>query len=320
MPDAPIVTPAVDDKGATDGAAAAAAAAATGAAAAGAAVDDKAKAGAGGTILDGVAPKVDDKAGDWRAELTTDPEELKRLSRFADKKALFQSYRSLEKKMAAGEAPKPTLGDNPTEDEVKAFRAANGIPETADKYEITPPEGFVFGEADKPLLESFKAHAHTKNWNPAQLNDAVGWYAAEQARIAAARDAADGEFHTTSIAELAADWGPEFKANVNSVANLLATAPDGVAERIQGGRTADGKKLGDDPGVMRWLAQLSRELNPAATLLPAGQTNQAGLEARINEIKDLMTQEPQAYWGKPAVQKEYRELLAARAKIQARAA
>ena len=37
-----------------------------------------------------------------------------------------------------------------------------------------------------------------------------------------------------------------------------------------GGRTADGYRVGDDPHVLRWLAGLAREMNPAATLLPAG--------------------------------------------------
>jgi hypothetical protein len=74
----------------------------------------------------------------------------------------------------------PANGD----DKAKAeWRKERGIPDSAEGYE-PKVEGLVFGEADKPMVDSFKQHAHSKNWTPDQFNEALGWYAAEQEAIA----------------------------------------------------------------------------------------------------------------------------------------
>lgn len=264
---------------------------------------------------------------DWRNKLAGDnAEAIKTLSRYTSPKAFFDAHMALRTKMSAGElkavTPFPTDGD----DAAKAtWRKENGIPEKADGYE-PKVDGLVFGDADKPMLDSFKAHAFGKNWSPAQFNEALGWYANEQQQIKARQDTADETFRSESKDSLYTEWGPQdFKANINAVKNLLSSAPTDFADRLLGARLAPaagesvGKLLGDDPGALKWLSSLAREMNPAATLVPPG-TSDAGksVQDELNEIRRVTRETPEKVT--PAMEKRQTDLIAVMDKMKSRAA
>ena len=113
------------------------------------------------------------------------------------------------------------------------------------------------------------------------------------------------------------EWGGEYRQHLNAINNITALAPDGVPERFLGGRTADGKKIGDDPGIIKWLASIAREFNPAAPYVPVGSSNPAAaLGDRIGQIEKIM--HTPEYWQDSKVQEEYRNLVSARDKMQGR--
>lgn len=256
---------------------------------------------------------------DWRDKLAKGKaDRLKWLKRYTSLDNVLDAHDALRQRVSAGELKAVTQFPAEGTDEQKAeWRKQNGIPDKAEGYE-PKVEGLVFGDADKPMLDSFQAHAHGKNWTPAQFNDALSWYAAEQQQMAARQAEADASFRETARDALYSKWGAgDFRKNINAVNNLLETAPAGFKERLLGARLADGKLLGDDPGALDWLSGLSREMNPAATLVPAGNGAPGkGVEARLEEIRTIAREQPDKYDRK--LEAEQIELLAAQEKMQAR--
>lgn len=260
---------------------------------------------------------------DWRNKLAGDnADDLKTLTRYTSPKALFDAHKALRTKMSAGELKAITPFPVDADDAAKAaWRKENGIPDTAEAYE-PKVDGLVFGDADKPMLDSFKAHAHGKNWSPGQFNEALGWYANEQQQIKSRQDAADETFRSESKDALYGEWGPQdFKANINAVKNLMSSAPTGFADRLLGARLADGKLLGDDPNALKWLSSLAREINPAATLVPPG-TSDAGksVQDELEAIREKRRNDPAGYDADKKTQARELELIEAIHKMKSRAA
>lgn len=297
----------------------------TGAVDAGGKVADKAST----TLLDTTA--ADDKTTaapadwpeDWRDKLAGGDEKLaKQLARMASPKVLLDSYQNAQKKISSGQVKTP-LPDNATDEQLAAYRAENGIPEKPEGYEVKPPEGFVFGDADKPLIESFQKHAHGKNWSPSQFNEALGWYAQEQEAIQDRIAQADTQFRATSVDALRSEWGNEYRGNLTAIKNMMSAWPEGMADRLMGGRTADGKRIGDDVAFLSTMLNIQKELYPAASVVPAGTQNQTkAISDRIAEINVIMQgdEADAKYWRNPALQTEYAQLLDAQEKMKSRAA
>lgn len=262
----------------------------------------------------------------WRQKYAgEDAAALKRLERFADESAFFKSYRALEQKLSSGEykqvVPYPENGS----DEQKAeWRKANGIPDQPEGYveSLKLPEGLVPGEADKPGLDRLAQYAAEKNWSQDTYNAVMEAYYNEAEARQNMQDEEDDSFHQNSEDSLRGEWGDDYRRNVNAVHNLLAGAPDDVKDRLFGGRTADGKLIGDDPSVLKWLAQVSLDMNPAASVLPSGSSPDAfkgRLEALENMAKDANSDYYEGVNSKE-LQAEHLKLLEAQEKMNSRAA
>lgn len=281
------------------------------------------------TLLDGAdsEPEKPSKAEwpeDWRERLAGNDEALlKHLKRYSSPANYAKAGYEAQQRIRSGEVKKP-LGADAKPEEVAAWRKENGLPETVDDMlkAVEPPKGMVFGEADKPFLESFAKVAHERNWTPAQMNEAVGWYAAEQERILANRVEQDRAFKEQAQDELRDEWGAGYRSEINGVKNFLeSSAPAEVREAILAGRGPDGNLLGNNPHVMRWLASMAREINPAASVMPAGTSNAGkSMNDEIGEIEALMATDPDKYWQDPKKQERYAQLITAREKMNARAA
>lgn len=253
----------------------------------------------------------------WRDEVAAgDPDVRKLAERYTSPTEVAKALKAAQAKISSGQLVSK-LPDNPSPQELATWRAENGIPESPDKYVPQLPNGVVLGEDDAPLVKGFQEAALNANLNPKQFNDVMNWYVQEGQKQQEVLAQADEQFHQQAEDDLRKEWGPdEYRRNVNSIQNLMAAAPQGVAERLFGGRTADGRLIGDDPQVVRFLAQLAKELNPAASLLPPGTTNTTqGLSTRISQIEATLKDEPRKYWSDAAMQQEYRDLLSARDKL-----
>lgn len=282
------------------------------------------------TILDPANPPADPPAAppaapsepDWRAQMAGDDKEaLKRLTRFTDPSQVFKSFRSLEQKISSGEYRKP-LAENATPEEKATWRKENGLPEKADDYvtNLALPNGLVIGEAEKPIVSELASVAHEGNIDPKAFNGLVAKYYEMQDKQRQAQEDADATYKLEAEDALRKDWqGADYRRNLTAVNNLISTWPEGLASAVLAGRDPNGRKLGDNPQFIRQLAALALELNPAATLVPAGTTDAGkNVQARINEIRQIMRETPDKYNADKAMQQELLELNTANLKMEQR--
>lgn len=274
----------------------------------------------------GAAAAATDAAPDWRARMAGDDKAaLKELERYNTEADFYKSNKELRRKLSSGEY-KRALGADATDEEKAAWRKEQGIPDKAEGYieKLELPKGLVLGEADKPLAAEFASGAAEANMTPAQYSVMVAKYYAIQDAMKAKQDEADTVFKETTLEQLRDEWGPDYKRNLNAASNLVAAMPGKLADRLLSGRTADGRRIGDDPEMLAWLSSQARELNPMATLVPAGTSNAvAAGQARIAEIEKMMSDRSGEYYRGPnsaKIQQEYRDLLTARDTMKARAA
>ena len=291
---------------------------------------DKAASAVSGTLVTSgdtadkaAAPVADKPAVSWRDKIAgEDKTFLKSLSKYSDEAALGKAHQALLQKMSSGEykqvIPYPDKG---TPEQQAAWRKEQGVPEKPEEYiaKITLPNGIVPGDADKPALERLAKFAHGKNWTPDQHNAVLEAYYAEVDAVTKTRGEQDGGFKRESEDTLRTDWGNDYRPNLNAVKNLVSQAPKDVQERLFGGRTADGKLIGDDPSTLKWLAQLSREINPAASLLPPGSQNMKGVSTELDTIRDFRRKDPDGYERDQKMQARELELLDADLRMKKRA-
>ncbi|MBP27852.1 hypothetical protein [Methylobacterium sp.] len=259
---------------------------------------------------------------DWRQQLAGGDEALlKQLNRYASPANYAKAGFEAQQRLRAGQAKEP-LPENPTPEQVTAWRKDNGIPEAPDGYKIEPGDGLVFGEADKPMLDAFRAFAHERNWTPAQVNQGAAFVAQHAEQQRAAMDEADKSFRGEAQETLREEWGREFQANIAGLQNVVNRYSEpGTLDLLMGGRTADGRLIGDNPAVLRLLSTMAREINPLGTVVPAGtQDGGKAIETELAELKQMMRNDPDAYYkaddGKN--EKRYRQLLEVQAKVRQR--
>lgn len=286
----------------------------------------------GGSILDGdYADEADGKdagkqAGtwpeDWRQQIAGNDEKfLKRISRYNSPANIAKAFVELERKMSSGQYKKGLAADA-TPEEVAAWRKENGVPETPDGYSFDDlGDGYVLGEDDKPAVDAFREFAHGANMPPDQAKGIIKFYKQLEDKALADRLVADQQQKVEGIEQMRAELGPDFRSTISATNNLMTEMfGEEGAKLVQNARLPDGSVLANNPAILLPLAQFARNMG-GYDLLPAGGGNTAkGLDARIAEIENTMNTNFPAYDRNPAMQQEYRELLAAREKRQGRAA
>lgn len=292
--------------------------------------EDKAKEEA-----DAKKPAKSDWPDNWRERLAEHyaagdkkryNQELKRLQRITDPVGVYGMYRELEGRFTSGGLVKVPGKDAKPED-VAEFHKALGVPEKPEGYieHIKLENGAVIGDADKPFLSTFSEAMHKAGAPPASVNAAANWYYQLQEEQAAKLDEEDEAFRRESERTIKEELGPAFKRQTNAIAGLFSGAPGGadalnpnsLYARLVNGRTADGKIIGNDPAMMRWLIGMAQEINPIATVTEDGGTSVKSIEKELEEIKALRQADKRKYYS-DAVQARELELLTARDKFQSR--
>jgi len=263
---------------------------------------------------------------DWREKLVGDvtteegKKQLNLLQRLADPKAMFQKLLHQDKMISSGQLKKP-LPENPSPEEIAAYRTENGIPESHDKYDLTLSDGMMIGEADKPIVDSVLKALHDANAPQSLVTTMLNTYFANQVEQIAQRDTMDNDFKAETTAALRAEWGGDYTPNLNSIVNLIAQAPQESQDLIKNARMPDGRPLMSDPGTLRWLATLSRQINPIPTMVPGASNPSMAIADELTKLKDMMGDQKSEYWKGPnanANQKRYRELLEAQERYKTR--
>jgi len=254
--------------------------------------------------------------------------ELRRLERVKDIKSLWGLYRELEGKFTSGGLIKKP-GKDAKPEEIAEFHKAMGVPEKPEDYfkDIKLENGVVIGEADKPIVDMFVTAMHKEGATQGVINAMLNTYYGHLGTQAAAIDEADDEFARENTKTLKEEFGPAYqRVTKNWIPQLFKTAPGGMdvknpnslMARVLHGRTTDGRIIGDDPDVVRWLADVVREAYPAVTVVDDGNQSGVTIEQELDQIAALRKTDKKKYYSE-AVQRREAELLAAREKVRARA-
>ncbi len=238
----------------------------------------------------------------WEAQRVAiadgDEKMLNYLNRFVAQKDVFEAALEARDKIASGEYKRNT--EPPVDDEVamKDWREANGIPESADKY--TMPEGVVFSDNDKPLVDEFLANMHESNVPDSYTKPALEWYTKlQETQLAQEAELAKQDaVHTEEV--LRAEWGADYLANRNEVENFLKTEfPEATAEILM-----------SHPDTILPLTRIARQINPTVSLFPNSQNPNQSVNDEIASIEAKMHSDE--YKNSDEMQDRYRALLTAR--------
>ena len=240
---------------------------------------------------------------------------MKRLARYASPSAAMDAMINAQNKISAGGMVK-IPDKNSTPEEIAQFRKDMGVPEKAKDYDLALGDGMVIGDEDKDIINGFLDAAHAGNYTQQQVTDGLNWYYQNQEAALAARYEADTTHRASAEEELRQEWGTEYQANRNLMANYLSTDFDeGVAELITGARLADGTPFANHPDILRGFVAKARAANPMGALVPGSGTKQH--DQMVTEIETLEKKmEEGALEGKD--QERYLELVSLRDNIPER--
>lgn len=259
---------------------------------------------------------------DWRVAMASGDDKLaKQLDRYASPEAVAKALREAQVKISSGQVKAP-LPKDATPEQVAAWRADNGIPESPDKYDLTLPNGVVLGEADKPIVDTFTKFAHDKNWTPDKVKEGLEWYHQYQGQIIEQRAAKDAEYKRDAEDKLRAEWGGDYRVNQRVLKEHLDN--QGMTDLLLGARDASGRLLLANPEFVRTLVAEARDKNPIASVMPSGGGNAIeGAQAELAKLRGMMGDHQSAYWKGPdsgRLQARFRELTEAVDRQKTRAA
>ena len=245
---------------------------------------------------------------------------LNRLGRYTSPQAAFDALINAQNKISEG-LYKMDLPENATEEELTAYREANGIPEKPEGYDLTLDDGQVIGDEDKPIVDAFLKTAHESNMKPDQVKGALNWYYQHQEEIATRVAADDDQYKKDSVDDLRQEWGTDYRINVNAAEQFLAGLPGGLGKMLAGGRLADGTPIGTNPEALKAFAQLGRDQNPYTRVVPAeGDQAAKMVEEKIAGYEKRMKDDREAWFKDKDAQKHYQELINARDAAKGKAA
>lgn len=245
---------------------------------------------------------------DWRTRAALgDDKRAKRYETYASPEDLFKAHAAAVARIEAGEAAAP-LPEKPTPEQLSTYRQKHGIPETPDKYDLTLPGGLVIGENDKPMVDDYLKLAHERNLPPTVVKDTVGWFFQQIEAQKEARLELDADLAEKTQEALRADFGADYKTNINVVDGWIDTLPEAKRDLFRYGRLADGTPIGADPDVLKWMVGQARQINPISTIVPQMAEGQpVAFDAELADLKKEAANPRSAYWiGGEATKKQAR--------------
>lgn len=246
---------------------------------------------------------------------------LKALERYKSKEAIGKAFR--EARTTAKNAGKPVrLADKATEDDVKAFREAMGIPDEAKDYPVNFREDFKASDADKEILGSFKEYMHGKSADPKAAEAALEWYQDFAQEQQQALDGNLAKVAKQTQAELRTEWGGEYDGNIGAIHEFMTAqlGQEGFG-RMMGLRLMDGSRLQDDPAFVKMMAQVSTDYYGSNAIYNGDiETTSKTVQERIDALLELRGGDAKAQekYFSDATQAELTKLYAQKQKIEAR--
>ena len=249
---------------------------------------------------------------------------LKQLARFKDPTGLWKKVQNQDKVIRETRQTPAKLGKDATAEQIAEYRKAYNIPEKPEDYltNLQLGDGKVLGNDDKPIFNEFAKAMHEANAPPEYVGTAVDWYLGRMEQIATKQAEADDQNRVSSRDALRDEWGPaDYARHINAAQTLFRDMPDEIRLGILHARMPDGRLLGDNPEIIKFWADLATQVNPAATVVPAGTADSAkSIDQEIATIRKVMREDRQTYNKDTAMQKRFSDLLGARERMKGKAA
>jgi hypothetical protein len=244
---------------------------------------------------------------DWRDVMSGGDDKIKSLlNRYTSPAAAAKAFRDLRVAYDTRETKKPQedvdLPDDPTEEQLAAYRKAKGVPETPDDYEFEVPEGRDLSDEDVTILNDFAAAMHERNMPANVVRDISGWFLEYEEAVQQQRAEVAYNTRIQTEEKLRAEWGPDFRGNVNLMSNILQEHLGASSDDFLSTPLADGSRIGDNENFIRLMADLARKVGGSTADLYTTdvQTTGKGLEERKSELMKMMNDpDPQVrkkYW------------------------
>ena len=253
--------------------------------------------------------EANDKAVDWRRGVAGDDDKYySDLQRFNTPLDYGNSFREAQQTIRSGNL-KAALAEDATDDDIAAFREANGIPLEASGYLNNMPDGLVLGDDDKAIFEDYLETIHGHNASPEIVHSTLEWYNGFAEREQEARAELDAQHIAETNVELRETWGADYTANMNLVQGLLESSFGKEAkDALLSGRYGDNRAFLNDPAVLKGFAEMARALNPVMQLTPPGHDPSATMNDEIAELEKFMREHRTEYNNDVAKQERLKQL------------
>lgn len=267
------------------------------------------------------APKAEDRAG-WREDFATrlldrlkdkipgDKIEarrtaiLKQLGRYKTEFDYLVAGFSAQERIRSGEM-RSKLPADATDEDKAAWRAENEIPAKAADYDIPKVPGHKWSDADKPIIEDFKAAAHAVDMTQAQVNKAAEWYAATVQKQATdyyeGLQQTDTEDAEQAKAQMRAELGADYKPTLALLRRGLEDRDlldEASAQALLTGRFVDqdgkNRRIINLPGVRELLIGHFRDTYGEGALIRGDARTAAKND--IEEAERIMNEDLDRYY------------------------
>lgn len=242
----------------------------------------------------------------------------KQLERFGSPSDIYRAFRDTKGKLDGKlENLVPKLPENPSEEDIKAYREAMNVPMDPGKYADYVDEGVIIGEQDKPMVEDFQKAALDMNLTGDQFKGVMNWWHGLNEKVQSELADQNEKWTNETIDALRDEYGGAYKQQFQLAKGFLQGAPESVREMIENGYHADGRPLMSHPDTVRWFASVMKEVNPAITLVDPNSTmgSMESIQTRKAAIEKTMHTKDYT----PQLQKEYLELLEAEERLSKKA-
>lgn len=242
-----------------------------------------------------------------------DPEAAKALARYQTPADVAKALIAAQQKIRSGEYKRAApASDNP--EELKAWREEQGIPETPDGYEIPGVDLTKIEPSAKAAIDLMRTKLHAENFDKGKVATVASLLQEVAAMQMEQTAQADAERMDAIEDTLRAEWGNDYRRNINMNGALLTQHFGDEMDAVLSARMPNGTRLADHPGFNKFLNAMARTTG-GDILFDGDVKGGVSIDGRLEEIRNVMKTNINEYYSK-GLDKEYAQLLE---KQQARA-
>lgn len=270
------------------------------------------------------APFYDALPDDWRTQVVgsmgiEDEAEREKaenmLNRVTDFKSFAKNYVEAQQKIRSGlKDDSGQLPEGATEEQVKEWREANGVPESPEAYELALDDGLVLGDDDKRIMGEVFKDAHSMNLSTDQMSKLTNSMMRARQTEEQAMVQQDGIDTQTTERQLRDAWGQDYETNINAIKGFASKLPESIRDDFLSARLANGQALFANAEASMFFADMARQLDPAGTVVPNSNNPVQSINDEITKLESQMGTD--AWYKDNASQKRYQDLVTARDRMK----